>query len=85
MSYRLVTWVPEVRFVGPRPKTRAVKPREKTRAQSSLIYACFSCGSLFKTWPKPETAHEKPLAPRVAGDNIKLKQGPVSRKDEGVG
>ena len=25
----------------------------------------FSRGSLFKTWPKPETAHEKPLAPRV--------------------
>ena len=22
-------------------------------------------GSLFKTWPKPETAHENPLAPRV--------------------
>ena len=22
-------------------------------------------GSLFKTWPKPETAHEKPLEPRV--------------------
>ena len=27
----------------------------------------FSRGSLFKTWPKPETAHEKPLAPRVVG------------------
>ena len=65
MSYRLVPWVPEVRFVGRRPKTRAAKPREKTRAQSSLIYACFSRGSLFKTWPKPETAHEKPLAPRA--------------------
>ena len=25
----------------------------------------FSCRSLFKTWPKPETAHEKPLEPRV--------------------
>ena len=25
----------------------------------------FSHGSLFKTWPKPETAHEKPVAPRV--------------------
>ena len=24
-----------------------------------------SRGSLFKTWPKPETAHEKPLEPRV--------------------
>ena len=26
----------------------------------------FSRGSLFKTWPKPETAHEKPLAPSVS-------------------
>ena len=25
----------------------------------------FSCRSLFKTWSKPETAHEKPLEPRV--------------------
>ena len=25
----------------------------------------FSHGSLFKTWPRPKTAHEKPLAPRV--------------------
>ena len=25
----------------------------------------FLRGSLFKTWPKPETAHEKPLAPRI--------------------
>ena len=24
-----------------------------------------SHGSLFKTWPKPETAYEKPLAPKV--------------------
>ena len=38
-----------------RSKTRAAKPREKT----------FSRGSLFKTWQKPETAHEKSLAPRV--------------------
>ena len=28
----------------------------------------FSRGSLFKTWPKPETAHEKSLAPRVVLD-----------------
>ena len=41
--------------IGLRPKTRAAKPREKS----------FSRGSLFKTWPKPETAHEKSLAPRV--------------------
>ena len=34
---------------GLQPKTRASKP----------------CGSLFKTSPKPETAHEKSLAPRV--------------------
>ena len=31
--------------------------RPKTRAAKR--------GSLFKTSPKPETAHEKPLAPRV--------------------
>ena len=37
-------------FVVRRPKTRAAK---------------FSAGPLFKTQPKPETAHEKPLAPRV--------------------
>ena len=34
---------------GLQPKTGASKP----------------CGSLFKTSPKPETAHEKSLAPRV--------------------
>ena len=27
--------------------------------------------SLFKTWPKAETAHEKPLAPRVHFDRIR--------------
>ena len=42
--------------VGRTPKKRAAKPRERTN---------FSVGSLIKTWPKPETAHEKPLAPRV--------------------
>ena len=31
----------------------------------ALWYRGFSRGSLFKTWPKLETAHEKPLAPRV--------------------
>ena len=41
--------------LGLRPKTRAATPREKS----------FWRGSLFKTWPKPETAHEKSLAPRV--------------------
>ena len=34
---------------GRRSKTRVANPR----------------GSLFKTWSKPETTHEKPLAPRV--------------------
>ena len=33
--------------------------------QEAIGENCFSRGSLFKTWPKPETAHEKPLAPRV--------------------
>ena len=37
---------------GLRPKTREAKN--------------FSRGSLFKTWPKPETAHEKSLTPRVS-------------------
>ena len=41
--------------LGLRPKTRAATPREKR----------FSRGSLLKTWPKPETAYEKSLAPRV--------------------
>ena len=42
----------ELPFVGRR------RNREKKKKS-------FSRGSLFKTWPKPETAHEKPLAPRV--------------------
>ena len=42
----------ELRFVGPRP-TRVGPKAEDTS------------GSLFKTSSKPETAHEKPLAPRV--------------------
>ena len=54
-------WVPEVflacdgelRFVGHRP-TR-VRPKAEDTSR----------GSLFKTWPKWETAHEKSLAPRV--------------------
>ena len=28
-----------------------------------------SRGSLFKTWPKTETGHEKPLAPRVGAQS----------------
>ena len=39
---------------GRRPKTRAAKPREKT----------FRAGHFLRR-PKSETAHEKPLAPRV--------------------
>ena len=35
----------------------------------------FSRASLFKTWRKPETAHEKPLAPRVQTNKVdKTKQ-----------
>ena len=33
----------------------------------------FSRGSLFKTWPKPETAHENSLAPMVAWRKRQLK------------
>ena len=33
----------------------------------------FSRGSLFKTWPKPETAHEKSLAPRVRSGRLPIK------------
>ena len=33
----------------------------------------FSRGSLFKTWPKPETAHEKSLAPRVRSGRLSIK------------
>ena len=43
----------ELRFVGRKP-TRVRPKAEGTRG-----------GSLYKAWPKPETAHEKPLAPRV--------------------
>ena len=34
----------------------------------------FSRGSLFKTWRKPETAHEKPLAPRVAFASLLIRR-----------
>ena len=33
----------------------------------------FSRGSLFKTWPKPETAHEKSLAPRERSGRLSIK------------
>ena len=40
-----------------------------SRATGSFVSSAagwhVSRGSLFKTWPKPETTHEKPLAPRV--------------------
>ena len=63
---RSLPWVPEVFSrvrrgafggcrVGRRPKKRAANPREKT------LFARVT----YKTWPKPETAHEKPLEPRV--------------------
>ena len=45
------------RFVGGRPKTRAWKTREKT--------------GQFLRQLKPETAHERPLAPRVRGPSRK--------------
>ena len=38
----------------------------------------FSRGSLFNTWPKPETAHEKPLAPRVCTDRPLVKKNRVN-------
>ena len=36
------------------------------RGASSVTGPHVFGGSLFKTWPKPETAYEKPLVPRVA-------------------
>ena len=45
--------------------TRSMKTQKTTWPISShhaCQHACFSHRSLFKTWPKPETAHEKPLA-----------------------
>ena len=35
---------------------------------------------LFKTWPKPETAHEKPLAPRVEDAKLWKKEDGVSKE-----
>ena len=45
--------------------SRSMKTQKTTWPISShhaCQHACFSHRSLFKTWPKPETAHEKPLA-----------------------
>ena len=53
----------EFRFVGHRP-TRVRPKAEDSRGEAARKNR-FSRGSLFKTWPKPQTAHEKPLAPRV--------------------
>ena len=49
-------------FVGRRP-TRPPPSAEDTSGEAARNN--FSRGSLFKTWQKPETAHEKSLAPRV--------------------
>ena len=37
--------------------------------------------TLFKTWPKPETAHEKPLAPRVPKRN-RIPRPPPKKLDK---
>ena len=58
-------------FVGRKP-TRLRPKAEETSGEAARKK--FSRGSLFKTWPKPETAHEKPLAPRVAGFGL----GPIN-------
>ena len=47
----------ELRFVSSAAGRPVFSRRLKTRGRRR--------GWLFKTWPKPETAHEKPLAPRV--------------------
>ena len=39
--------------------------------------------SLFKTWPKPETAHEKPLAPSVRETGIRWKKNRKRGEKEG--
>ena len=51
----------ELRFVGRRP-TRVRPKAEDTSGEATHF---------FKTWPKAETAHEKPLAPRVHFDRIR--------------
>ena len=51
-------WVPEV-FFSRATKSGQRPTRLRPKAEDT------SGGSLFKTWPKPETAHEKPLAPKV--------------------
>ena len=51
-------------FVSSAASRHVFGQRPKTRAKRE---------SLFKTWPKPETAHEKPLAPTVGKDGHGLK------------
>ena len=70
-------WVPEIffprvtrGFVG-RRSTRLRRSAEDTSGEAASKN--FSRGSLFKTWPKPETAHEKSLAPRVTWRKRQLK------------
>ena len=58
-SWISIPWVPEV-FSRVRTGSFVSSAAGRRRERRS-----FSRGSLFKTRPKPETAHEKPLAPRV--------------------
>ena len=58
-SWISIPWVPEV-FSRVRTGSFVSLAAGRRRERRS-----FSRGSLFKTRPKPETAHEKPLAPRV--------------------
>ena len=44
----------------------------------------FSRGSLFKTRPKPETAHEKPLAPRVGFYRMDAWKSMLQGKNENI-
>ena len=46
-------------------KTKKKKTLGQYPANTLINNACFSRGSLFKTWPKSESAHEKSLAQRV--------------------
>ena len=46
----------------PEPRPRVAKPRENDDRLFERIYSDFcACFSVFKTWPKAETAQEKPL------------------------
>ena len=58
----LLPWVPEV---FSRVRWGASSAAGRHFFGQRLKRKNFSRGSLFKTWPKPETAHEKPPALRV--------------------